>query len=628
MRSPRLAALPFWFVVLPDHPQAERVAAPLRAGAWQTVRHPSGRPWIVGRWAARDAAVVSAGERRLALIGEQAADPARLTEALARLRTVADADALARTWPGSFHLIVAAAGETRVQGTVSGYRRVHRAATDGVTVASDRADVAALLTGTGPDEQRLAVRLLNPPQFHPLIARPVWHGVSCVPHDSYLLLDASGRAREVRWWRPPEPELPLAEGARALREALTAAVAVRTAGRALVSSDLSGLDSTALCALAARTGAAVLACTAGSGDALDDDVRWAATTAAALDRVEHQVVPAERMPGIYQGLDHLAPPLDEPLDEPCGGLADSARWLAVVGPAAERRSPCHLTGYGGDELLTGSPLHLRTLLRRRPAAALRLLRGHAERYRWPRAEMLAQLRPLPPYDRWFAGAADRLGTPPPPEPVPLLDWGPTPRLAPWVTADAADAVRELIRAEAPGARPLAADPGLHDDLDALQEAARPVRLVGLLAARLGLPLAAPYFDDRVVEAALAVRPEDKRPPWAYKPLIQEAMRGIVPDAGLRRPAKSGGLCDLDAALRKNRPALFRLFDGSRLARLGLIDEAALRSLCAGPLAHHPYDLHDGLYQAIACELWLRSREREPERERVPVRSTPNPGAPP
>ena len=628
MRSTQIAALPSWFVVLPDHPDAERVAISLRAHAWQTVRHRSGRPWIVGRWSARDAVVVSAGERQLALIGEHTADSARLYEALARLRTVADADTLARTWAGSFHLVVTAAGQVRVQGTVSGYRRVHRAETDGITVASDRADVAALLAGTGPDERRLAVRLLNPPQLHPLIARPVWHGVTCVPHDSYLLLDAAGRAREVRWWQPPEPGLPLAEGARVLREALASAVAVRTAGRTLVSSDLSGLDSTSLCALAARAGASVLACTAGSTDPMDDDVRWAGTTAAALDRVEHHVVPAELMPGIYQGLGHLTPPLDEPLDEPCGGIADSARWLAIVTPAAERRSQCHLTGYGGDELLTGSPLHLRTLLRRRPTAALRLLRDYAERYRWPRAEMLAQLRPLPPYDRWLAGAADRLTSPPPPEPVPLLDWGPTPRLAPWVTTDAADAVRELIRTEAPGARPLAADPGLHDDLDALQEAARPVRLVGLLAARLGLPLAAPYFDDRVVEAALAVRPEDKRPAWAYKPLIQEAMRGIVPETGLRRPAKSGGLCDLDAALRENRPALVHLFDGSRLARLGLIDEAALRSLCAGPLEHHPYDLHDGLYQAIACELWLRSREREPAREREPVRSTPTPGAPP
>ena len=61
-----------------------------------------------------------------------------------------------------------------------------------------------------------------------------------LPGDSYVLL-ADGRARTVRWWSPPEPELPLAEGAARLREAMTAAVDLRVAGRDLVSCDLGGL---------------------------------------------------------------------------------------------------------------------------------------------------------------------------------------------------------------------------------------------------------------------------------------------------------------------------------------------------------------------------------------------------
>ncbi|MGW4162866.1 asparagine synthase-related protein [Streptomyces sp. NPDC004788] len=615
-----LAAVPSWFVVLPDTPAAAALAdVASLGGARRMVRHPSGRPWLVGRWDEDTCATGQAGDNGLVLMGEFG--PVPLDGAAARLRTVADVDAVARRLTGSCHLLASVSGVVRAQGAVSGFRRLFHSTVDGVTIASDRADVAAALGRTGPDPRRLALHLLDPPVLHPLTYRSLWRGVSDLPPDHFLTLEPDGRARRVRWWRPPPPEVPLAEGAVAFAEALRAAVEARVRGRERVSSDLSGLDSTALCALAARSAPEVVACTAAGPDPLDDDVRYARLTASALPRIDHLVIPADEMPEIYQGLLGTGGPLDELLDEPCGGIADHARWAAVVGRAAERGSRLHLSGFGGDEVLGCATTHLRTLLRRRPATALHELRGFAAAHRWSRARMLRELCDGRSYGAWLRGAADRLTTPPPPDPdAGALGWGPTPRLAPWVTADAADAVRELIRAEAPTARPLSADRGLHDDLVGIRESARPVRQISRLAARLGVTLTAPYYDDRVLEAGLAVRPEDKRPPSAYKPLVKEAMRGIVPAASLDRPAKSPGMCDLDAALRAHRAEVLALFDGSRLGRLGLIDEAALRDLCTGPLRNHPYDLHDALYQAVACELWLRARER--------ATTGPTVGAPP
>ncbi|MFI8827181.1 asparagine synthase-related protein [Streptomyces sp. NPDC053431] len=615
-----LAAVPSWFAVLPDTPAAAALAdAASRHGARRTIRHPSGRPWLVGRWDDEACAVGEAGGNKLVLMGEFG--PVPLARAAAGLRTVADVDTVARRLTGSCHLLASVSGRVRAQGAVSGLRRLFHTTVAGVAVASDRADVTAALGRTDLDARRLALHLLDPPVLHPLTYRPVWRGVADLPADHVLVLETDGRARQVRWWLPPAPEVPLAEGAAALAEALRAAVDARVRGRARVSSDLSGLDSTALCALAARAGPEVVACTAAGPDPLDDDVRYARLTAGALPRVDHRIVPAEEMPEIYQGLLDTGGLLDELLDEPCGGLADHARWAAVVGRAADRGSRLHLSGFGGDEVLGCATTHLRTLLRRRPATALRELRGFAVTYRWSRARMLRELCDGRSYGSWLRGAADRLTTPPPPDAdAGALGWGPTPRLAPWVTEDAADAVRELIRAEAPTARPLSADRGLHDDLVGIRESARPVRQISRLAARLGVTLCAPYYDDRVLEAGLSVRPEDKRPPSAYKPLVKEAMRGVVPAESLDRPAKSPGMCDLDAALRAHRREVLTLFEDSRLGRLGLIDEAALRTLCTGPLRQHPYDLHDALYQAVGCELWLRARER--------AAAGPTVGAPP
>ena len=127
-----------------------------------------------------------------------------------------------------------------------------------------------------------------------------------------------------------------------------------------------------------------------------------------------------------------------------------------------------------------------------------------------------------------------------------------------------------------------------------------------LAAGIGISMANPYYDDRVVEAGLAVRPQERVAPWRYKPLIVEAMRGIVPDASLARQTKANGSGDEEPGLRRHRAELLALFEESRLARLGLVDAAALRATLYAPTS--PVPQFGALDQTVACEAWLRSLE--------------------
>ena len=111
----------------------------------------------------------------------------------------------------------------------------------------------------------------------------------------------------------------------------------------------------------------------------------------------------------------------------------------------------------------------------------------------------------------------------------------------------------------------------------------------------------------MIEAGLAVRPQERITPWRYKPLIIEAMRGIVPDESLTRQTKANGTGAMDPGLRRHRADLLALWEDSRLGRLGLIDANALHATCTRPL---PPELALGvLYQTVACEVWLRSLER-------------------
>ncbi len=603
IRLADFGAVPFWFVALADCESARPVANALRGQATQAISHQSGRPWLLGRWTEGTVTTGRAGHTKIAVIGQHAVTAGQLAEAAGRIRAVADLDRLAASLVGSSHLVASVAGQVRVQGTVTGVRRVLYARTGGVTVAADRADVLARLLDAGLDEQRLAVHLLEPPILYPLAGQPVWRGVALLPTDHYLVLDGDGRHRSVRWWAPPEPVVPMAEGAPALREALSAAVAARIGGRPLVSCDLGGVDSTAVCCLAARGGANLVAYTGASPDPLADDVAWAGRTVAGLG-IEHHVIPAEEMPLVYHGLLTV----DDHLDEPCAAAVDRDRWLIIARRAAARGSRLHLTGFGGDELLYGSLAHLHTLLRTDPRIALRHLRGFVAKYRWPRGQVMRQLADNSPYHAWLARVPDVLAVPRPPLEEPLLDWGFRPRLPPWATPAAGHAVRELIRAEADARiEPLGNRRGQHRELEGMRFVSRIARQLGQMAARIGITLAAPYYDDRVIEAGLSVRPQERVTPWRYKPLIAEAMRGIVPDESLTRQTKANGTCDEDPGLRRHRADLLALWEDSRLGRLGLIDAPALRELCTRPI---PPDLQLGvLYQTVACEVWLRALDR-------------------
>ena len=295
------------------------------------------------------------------------------------------------------------------------------------------------------------------------------------------------------------------------------------------------------------------------------------------------------------------------MDEPFSAATERERWMAIARRAAARGSRLHLTGFGGDELLYGSVAHLHTLARTNPRVAMHQLRGFAAKYRWPRGRVLRQLSDRSAYSQWLLRVADTLTEPKPPLNEPLLDWGFTPRLPPWATGAAARTVADQIRAQAPTAETLSPARGQHRELETMRFVSRLTRQFGQLAAAVGVAMAAPYYDDRVIEAGLAVRPQERITPWRYKPLIVEAMRGIVPPESLARETKANGSGDEEPGLRRHRADLLALFEDSRLARLGLIDADVLRHLLSGPL---PPSLQFGaLDQTVACETWLQSLER-------------------
>ncbi|WP_406840774.1 lasso peptide isopeptide bond-forming cyclase [Streptomyces sp. AHU1] len=589
-----------YFAVFTDRADAAAVAHAFARPGTQTLTHPSGRPWLVGRWRDDEMVTAHVGDASLAIVGFCPVGAAELRRRASRLRDFTEIDALARSLPGSFHLVAALDRRVRTQGTASGLRLVFHAEIDGVRVASTRADTLAAALGHDPDVEELAVRLLWPAPY-PLFETSLWRAVTAVPPQDAVVVAADGRTvRHTRWWTPPEPVQPLAEAVPVIRAALEEAVATRTRQGGVVSCDLSGgLDSTSVCFLAARSPARLVASTWPGRDPADTDLHWAQQAVKHLPDVEHVVWAADASPLVYDDLLGV----DDLLDEPTIGVMDRSRVLHHLPGLAARGSRLHLTGIGGDHVAWCSEAYYHRLLRTRPLFALRQLRGLRALWQWPLAGAVHALADSRPYGRWLADAARDLRAPSPSPVATGLGWGMAPRLFDWVTPQAERLARKALLKAAMTAEPLHPDRGLHSDLEQIRSCSRVIRQWDGMAARAGLPMASPFLDDRVIEACLAVRPDDRVTPWRYKPVLSEAMRGIVPDVCLRRSTKATASMDASNGLRENRADLLALWEDSRLEELGLVDGAALRHLARRPASPGLSDAI--LYTTIAAEVWLR-----------------------
>jgi asparagine synthase (glutamine-hydrolysing) len=296
-------------------------------------------------------------------------------------------------------------------------------------------------------------------------------------------------------------------------------------------------------------------------------------------------------------------------DEPAEMAHDYAPFRYISSLVAARGSRLHLTGHGGDQILCFHPAYVHSTFRACPRAAPGYLRASRAQFRWPLMASLRAVLDRRDYASEFAARAEALTTA-----VPVrtrarrafLGWGAGMALPPWMTAEAAGAVRSLLARSAASAEPLARYRGQHAVLEHVRQCARNMLPLEQIASGYGLVLAAPYLDDRVVEAAMRVRMHERAAPQRYKPLLARAMEGIVPAGILARTTKGEFGAEATAGLRRYRCELAALFDDPVLARLGLIDADAARGAVLG---RYPTLLPMALMRTLACEIWLRAHPR-------------------
>jgi asparagine synthase (glutamine-hydrolysing) len=175
---------------------------------------------------------------------------------------------------------------------------------------------------------------------------------------------------------------------------------------------------------------------------------------------------------------------------------------------------------------------------------------------------------------------------------------------PWLTPECRELVTAGLREAVREAEPYAPTLGRHRELSALYTGTQECAAIAEAGRRAGVPVTMPYFDDAVVDAALSVRPEDRTDPWQFKPVLKEAVRGVLPEECRARATKFEGTVDAVGGLYRHRDEVRSLWEDSALAKAGLIDAEALSRLTGTPGTPA---LKDGAVDStIICEAWLRA----------------------
>lgn len=566
-----------FIVALPDIDSGSLVQERLHDFTNVRLNHPSGRPWLLARLTPESLLAHTEGQRRVAVVGPTSASPNDLERIAQQVHTPRELANASRRFDGSFCVLGSFEGLLYVSGPAMQTRRIFHTEIDGVRVVADRADVLAELGSLEVDYTALGLRLASGLP-HPANDLPMWKNLVAVPGAEYIVVQRDGiTVDNETWWRRPKPTLSRAEGAERLREAVAAAVRVRTDAGADVACDLSGgLDSTPLCYFAAQGPRGVLARTFYTEDPGGrEDLDWAQRALPSMPGVHtHEVFSTDGLPDFFGGLGEMRIHLDEPTQ----AATAAPRIQHMLDDDVKRGIRTHITGLGGDHLLRGVKSWNHTLMPTRPITAWRRARAEDASTDVGLFTTLRQLLDRRSYRQWFDEATnDAVNDVELPDLPRISDWSVPFRFPSWLSNEDRHSLADRLWQLRTDVEPLGDNLAEHFDIFTLREAGKIARSTGLVGQTAGVSYDAPLLDDHVVEAALEVSYEDRDSPIEWKPLMKDAMRGLLPEDYLRRTTKIGGGPQSVRGYAAHFESLMGLWDESGLLDCGLIDQDSLLS---------------------------------------------------
>jgi asparagine synthase (glutamine-hydrolysing) len=376
-----------------------------------------------------------------------------------------------------------------------------------------------------------------------------------------------------------------------------------------------GFDSTSLALIAAKSLATRVqklhTITVNTVSATEsEDVKWAQHAAGLYPNIVSMMIEGNELPAEYSNLKSI--PLT---DAPDPVFIDIAEISYLMKTIRSKGSQLHMSGEGGDAVLSASYSYLADLLRR---GRIGIFLQHT--FGWSRVKCLSPVAlmsgavklSLTSYRQGLLQLARELMTgqlsyqPFRSQPLisQIMGWEFLPEIVSWYTKNLVDLVVAELQRWATVVTPFTDSIGQHESIAVLQVNAFSARVEQQLAETFDVNLEFPYLDSLVIDACLCAKPEERTTPFVYKPLLSRALHRDLPSSVFTRTTKGDYTSDDSLGFRQNMTGLNELFQTSLLADMGLIDigkfRAAIKQLGMG-LERASWHLD----QTLAIELWLR-----------------------
>lgn len=585
------------FVALPDNEFGVRHAESV--GLEVLAAYPNGRPMIVGRakperyclFQTKDCTLLALGTLPKTIesdLGDQAKG----------LSDVCDVNSLRVA--GSFFLIVRLGNGLRIQGSLSGLRRVFWASTGEESIAGSDASLVARLIQAPVDAKALVRWTVTPHMPYPLAESTPYVGVHALRSGCFLR-SSNGTAIVERYW-PPRIRNQFASKADAialLRERVDEAVAVRCDQPMTVSCDASGgIDSTVILALAVRHRKSLSAFTTGPPHLFDQERQRAEQVVRLLGVGRWVTTLQDEFPSVFSEVDRC----DISSDLPFGGDSVKARSSFIAGQITKHNSSsgpvAHLTGHLGDELFASGIAHLRDIRSTNPRVAILHLRALHSRTRIPKAVLL----------RWMMGGSSYKNE--------ILRFSRTGKMAlgwhssellvpPWISPTALGGLSPGSYEKA-NVEPLGYGAEQHEVLSRVRASCELLRQESKIMAANGVYLEIPFGDDRVLDAILNLPAGSLQDPLAMKPVLRQSFGDLIPAPVLDTTTKLDNTAAIWEGLSVNFTALDRITREMRAHDIGIVNARQFRDVLFGP--HLPSLAPLALWRTLGVERWLTDRD--------------------
>ncbi|WP_035534278.1 asparagine synthase-related protein [Haloglycomyces albus] len=474
---------------------------------------------------------------------------------------------------------------------------------DGIIVSSRGRDLARMVNAS-VNEGWLASWMAAPPLFSPFVSTSPWHDTVRIAPGGWLRWAAGSVTYDIT-----TPDLEGEWSSTDRYTSLAQAVEIPEP-RGRVGADLSGgLDSSSVVCLAATNGQRPdVAVTCRDDRSQTDDNDYAIDLAARLE-LPHEWFVLDTSMDAFSDTNAWWDS-DEPWPD-----APSARrfqsWFSYLTDLGVRH---HLTGAAADCVVTDNPTYLSVLAQQREWAHL-----------WRHCRAWGRLRhrsPMALFARAVTGS--RLSLAEAVESSVTAEVGPErwgwdtalDRAAPtvgmrWLSATARQAAIATTRTSLATAVPSDSDisAGVWMGLQSIREYAQGHRAEVELARSHGWELVSPFLDWHVAQRFLTPDTAVRNAVDSQKPLLTEAMRGVLPDRIAQRRTKGHFNTSVYQGLNTGALATIEWLSEGHLAKRDLIDLTAVRDTL--DRGRHGFRIPvGGIGRIVAAEAWLRSLDKE------------------